>query len=192
MSPGRRSAASTGRRGCGRDGWRARFARALACRQETPSWNGWRPRSTGRLCASRSSKTDFDRVVIGMEPAFDAGRSGCLGEMQVAGDHRPVADFRYEIRGVELPVAVDHKARGVAEYRRGIEDFRQRLGDARRADVPRDVPRPVQAPASRGREVPPECNCWRDRRRRQSGSDPCGRRIRDAVMSCVIPPLRSR
>ena len=40
-----------------------------------------------------------------------------------------------------MAVAVDHKARRVAEYRRGVEDFRERLGDARRADVPRDVPR---------------------------------------------------
>jgi hypothetical protein len=39
-----------------------------------------------------------------------------------------------------MAIAVDHKARGFAEYRRGIEDFRERLGDARGTDVPRDVP----------------------------------------------------
>jgi len=44
----------------------------------------------------------FDRIVIRVEPAFDAVRSGCLVEMQVAGDHRPVAYLRDEVRGVEM------------------------------------------------------------------------------------------
>ena len=55
----------------------------------------------------------FDRIVIGMEPAFDAGRFGCLAQMQIARDHRPIAYFRYKIRSVEMAVAVDHKARGM-------------------------------------------------------------------------------
>ncbi len=83
----------------------------------------------------------FDRIVIRMEPALDSGRFGCLAEMQIARDHRPVAYFRYKIRSVEMAVAVDDKARGIAEYRRGVEDFREGLGDARRADIPRDVSR---------------------------------------------------
>jgi len=43
-----------------------------------------------------------------------------------------------------MTVAVDHQARVVAEYRRGIEDFRERRGDARRADIPRNVPRELR------------------------------------------------
>ena len=80
--------------------------------------DGWR---ASRLAFQQDR---FDRIVIGVEPAFDAGRSGCLVEMQVAGDHRPVAYLRYEVRSVEMAVAVDHQARSMAEYRRGIEDFR--------------------------------------------------------------------
>jgi len=60
--------------------------------------------------------------------------------MQIARDHRPIANFRYQIRSGETAVAVDDKARSIREDRRGIEDFRERLGDARRADIPRDVP----------------------------------------------------
>ena len=79
-------------------------------------------------------------VVIWMKPACDADSSVCLAEVQVARDHCAVAYLRDEVRKVELAVAVDHKTRGVAEYRWGIEDFRERFGNTRRTDVPRNVP----------------------------------------------------
>lgn len=83
----------------------------------------------------------LNRVVIGMKPACDADPSVCLAEVQVARDHCAVAYLRDEVRKIELAVAVDHKARGIAKYRRSIEDFREHRGNARRADIPRNVPR---------------------------------------------------
>jgi len=95
-------------------------------------------RRTPRLALQQDR---FDRVMLRAKPAFDAGRPGGCSQMQVAGDRRSVAHFRYEVRGVEMAVAVDHQARGSAEYGWGIEDFRQRLRDARRADIPCNVAR---------------------------------------------------
>ena len=82
----------------------------------------------------------LNRIVIWMKPACDTDFSVSLAEMQVARDHCAVAYLRDEVRKIELAVAVDHKARGIAEYRRGIEDFRERRGNARRADIPGNVP----------------------------------------------------
>jgi hypothetical protein len=75
-----------------------------------------------------------------MKSACNAGSSVCFTEIQVARNHCAVAYFGDEVRKIELAVAIDHKARGIAEYRRGIEDFRERCGNARRADIPRNVP----------------------------------------------------
>src|SRR5271157_2624930 len=57
--------------------------------------NGYRD----RWYASRLSfqKNRFDRFVIRAEPSLNAGRSGCLVKMEVAGDNRPVAYFRYQV-----------------------------------------------------------------------------------------------
>jgi hypothetical protein len=82
----------------------------------------------------------LNRVVIRMKPACDANSFVSLAEVQVARDHCAVASLRDEVRKIELAVAVDHKARGIAEYRRGIEDFRERRGNACCADIPRNVP----------------------------------------------------
>lgn len=76
-----------------------------------------------------------------MKPRFDADCPGCFAEVQIARYRCAITCLRDEARSVELPVAIDHKARDVAEYRRGIEDFRERRSNACRVDITRDVPR---------------------------------------------------
>ncbi len=76
-----------------------------------------------------------------MKPLLDRWRgSGGLTEMLVAGNYGAIADFRDKIGGVGMAIAVDHEPRGGTQNCRGIEDFRERFSDARRADVPGDVP----------------------------------------------------
>ena len=73
-------------------------------------------RNRDRWHASRFAlqKNGFDGVVIGREPALDAGRPGCLAEMQVAGNRGPIAYFRNQVRGIQMAVAIDYQARCAA------------------------------------------------------------------------------
>jgi hypothetical protein len=80
------------------------------------------------------------RIVIRMEPLFDACRPGGCTQAQVTWNHRAIACLRYQIRRREVAIAVDDQARCAAQYGRGVEDFGERLGDTRRTNVPRNVP----------------------------------------------------
>jgi hypothetical protein len=78
--------------------------------------------------------------MIGLEPAFHSSGFLAVTESPIPGDYSRVADFRDQIRGIQIPIAIDHQTRSAAEDRRSIENLRKQRRDARRANIPGDMP----------------------------------------------------
>ena len=94
---------------CGPHGLTMRSAKAGGSPQDCPSSNESRARSKRLPRDSRSIRIASIAAVIGLEPAFDALRSGGCREIQVSWDHGAVTALRNEIGGIQVTIAIDHQ-----------------------------------------------------------------------------------
>lgn len=92
-----------------------------------------------------SSSRDFcrDRTLVGLVNGGDPRGAIRLGQSQVSGDCRAVADFGNGVRPGRVAVAVDNKPRPDLGYENRIQSRREVCPQAGHADIPRNVTSPV-------------------------------------------------